>query len=309
MEDDVAQLRSEIAAAQERASRSHVLVVTTLVAVALAAFVAVSFVGYAGFRVARQLRDFEAHLESSRAEQAETEQQLVSELSRHRQELQTLQRASELEQGQVERSQRELYDTYTRLQIVLAEQQDRLEAMRENNQSLQTELEHLNRQLGTLPRVGGTALSTQSTPTQGDVRFSLGETRLSSSPDQGGLFDGANTIRRATTAPVPGHIAIELRPLEGDRLRVGADYELRVELVNRSRRILHIESLDVSWVLGDKRTGGTLDVRRSDVEPQSSALVYTVTGQWSPVQDRGGAYLEATVGLSAGEALSNVLSW
>ena len=38
-------------------------------------------------------------------------------------------------------------------------------------------------------------------------------------------------------------------------------------------------------------------------------LVYAVKGEWSPLQDRGGAYVEATVGLGTGEALTNVLSW
>ena len=309
-EQGLRELRAELEAEKERARRRHLLVVTTLVAVAMAAFGALSFVGYSGFRVARQMSEVDASLESSKLKRAATERELTSELIRHRRELSRLQKATQLEQGEVERSQRELHETYTRVQRVLSEQQDRLDAMRENNSRLQTELEQLNTQLQSLPSRPDSPPSSGEAPSKASrSRFVLGETALLESSDERRLFESASTIRRASSAMVPAHIAIELSPLEDDELRVGVEYELRVHLVNRSRRVLRVESLDLSWVLGERRTGGVLDVAPASIEPKSRTLVYAVKGEWSPLQDRGGASLEATVWLAAGEALKNVLTW
>ena len=98
-------------------------------------------------------------------------------------------------------------------------------------------------------------------------------------------------------------------PLNAEELEVGGEYELRVHLINRSRGTLQVESLDLIWNLGERRTGGAIPIEGAEIEARSRQTVYAVKGEWSPMQDRGGATLEAVIRLAGGDALQTALSW
>jgi hypothetical protein len=65
----------------------------------------------------------------------------------------------------------------------------------------------------------------------------------------------------------------------------------------------------LEWSFQGKNTGGEVPLGADLVEAQKTALLYTLSGQWTEAHADGPVSVTATVTLEGGAQLVNVLSW
>ena len=68
-------------------------------------------------------------------------------------------------------------------------------------------------------------------------------------------------------------------------------------------------SLRIDWSFAGKKTGGDVPLDIAHVGANQSAVLYSVTGRWTPAHEEGPVLLTATLTLEDGERLANTLSW
>ena len=68
-------------------------------------------------------------------------------------------------------------------------------------------------------------------------------------------------------------------------------------------------SLRIDWSFAGKKTGGDVTLDIAHVGANESAVLYSVTGRWTPAHEEGPVLLTATLTLEDGERLANTLSW
>jgi hypothetical protein len=185
-----------------------------------------------------------------------------------------------------------------------------LAALREANEALWGELATQKAELvdSLRDRRPETGLVASPTPAP---RFRLGETQYvdpGSNPNAiKGFVGGDEKIHRANNQPAnPALVVIELTPAD---VGLGDPYRLSIRLVNRSNRPLHASSLRLDWSFQGMNTGGDVPVEVSRIDAQSSALVYSVAGEWTEAHKKSPASVTATLTLDGGARLSNTLRW
>jgi hypothetical protein len=142
------------------------------------------------------------------------------------------------------------------------------------------------------------------------ARFRLGETSYvdpEERPDTiKGFVGGDEKIFRASSPPSkPAHLVIEIDPVG---VRLGEPYRLSVSLVNRSNRAIATRAMRLDWSFQGKNTGGDVPVQVERVEPQETALLYAVSGEWTEAHNQR-AQVTATLTVEEGARFKNVLSW
>ena len=92
-------------------------------------------------------------------------------------------------------------------------------------------------------------------------------------------------------------------------MRLGDSYRLAVRLVNRSNQPLDTDALRLDWSFGGKNTGGAVPLGVARIDARASAVLYQITGRWTPAHEDGPVVVTATLRLQGGELLANSLRW
>jgi hypothetical protein len=122
-----------------------------------------------------------------------------------------------------------------------------------------------------------------------------------------GFIQGNEKIHRANQPPAnPGLLVIEVTP---DGVALGEPYRLSVRLVNRSNRPILPTSLRLDWSFHGMNTGGEVPLEVPRIDAQSSALVYSVSGEWTGAHRESPVSVTATLTVDGGARFSNTLQW
>jgi hypothetical protein len=288
----------EIAELRERLHRYQVYLGVALAVFGAATLASVSLVGIYGYRLSNSLAESEAALAALRQEGASRTDALQKAIDAQQKELAAIREAAFEDLEAIREANR-------RLQSVRDPAKE-LTALREANEALWRELAGQRAEILE-------ALSKREAPEAvraPSSRFQLGETSYvdpqESADEVKGFVRGEEKIFRGSVhASNPALLVIEVEPLQ---VALGEPYRLSVRLVNRSNRALAMRALRLDWSFQGKNTGGTVPVQVGRVEPQETALLYSVTGQWTEAHKER-VRVTATVTVDEGATVSNVLSW
>ncbi len=288
----------EIADLRERLHRYQVYLGAALAFFGIATVAAISLSSIYARRLAKSLSETEATLAGIRAETASRTEALGRALERQQQELAAIRKAANDNLEAMQEANRKLPS--------VRDPAKEFDALREANEALWRALAS---QRAELLDAFGDRGSPPSTPAPVS-RFRLGETSYvdpGEKPDAiKGFVRGEESVHRASALPSnPALLLIEVDPAE---VGLGEAYRLSIRLVNRSNRAISTRSMRLDWSFQGKNTGGDVPVHVARVEAQETALLYSVSGQWTDAhQDR--VTLTATVTVDGGARVSNVLSW
>jgi hypothetical protein len=288
----------ELAELRERLHRYQVYLGVALAVFGIATLAAVSLVGVYGYRLAKSLAETEAALARNREENASRTEELRQAVDEQQKELEAIRKAAvdDLEA---------IRDANRKLQAVRDPAKE-LTALREANEALWRELAGQRAEL-----LEALTDRKASPPVSSPVsRFQLGETSYvdpEERPDEvKGFVKGDETIFRGSAQPAnPALLVIEVNPAG---VSLGEPYQLSVRLVNRSNRAIATRAMRLDWSFQGKNTGGNVPVQVARVEAQETALLYSVSGQWTEAH-RERVRVTATVTVDEGARVSNVLSW
>jgi hypothetical protein len=65
----------------------------------------------------------------------------------------------------------------------------------------------------------------------------------------------------------------------------------------------------LDWSFRGRNTGGDVQVEVDRVDAQATALLYSVSGQWTEAHKDGPVSVTATLTVDGGARVTNVLSW
>lgn len=295
-------LRREISELRQQLRRNQVYLTAALVVIGLGTLVSVGLVAFYGLRLGDQVWQARADISALDSESRIRSKALSLDLGRQQQELAAIRKAANDDLVAIQEAHRKIASIRDPLKD--------LEALREANQALWAEL--ASQRTDILD-----ALEQDPAPVAGNVpeasneRFRLGETAFfdpSYRPGElKGFVKGDNDVHQAFTLPSnPAHLLIELSPSE---VRLGQPYELAVRLVNRSNKTLDANLLRLDWSFGGKNTGGAVPLGVLRINPRDSAVLYHMSGKWTPAHEEGPVVVTATLTLDGGERLANSLSW
>jgi hypothetical protein len=273
-----------------------------LVVIGLGTLVSVGLVGFYGLRLGKQVWEVRADITTLDAESRTRSKALSLDLGRQQQELTAIRKAANDDLVAIQEAHRKIAS--------IRDPHQELTALREANQALWSELasqradilEALEENPPPVPVNG---------PEEDDARFHLGETAYYDPRYQPGelkgFIKGDENVQEAFTLPGnPAHLLIELSPRE---VQLGQPYELAIRLVNRSNKTLDANGLRLDWSFGGKNTGGVVPLGVLRIDPRGSAVLYEVSGQWTPAHEEGPVVVTATLTLGGGEQLANSLRW
>ncbi len=288
----------ELSDLRERLRRHQVYLVAALALFGTVTLVAIGLVSLYGFRLSKSLSETEATLTELREETTAETEGLERGLQRQQQELTAIRKAANDELEAMREANRKLQS--------VRDPAKELTALREANEALWQELASQRAEL--LGALGGREGEASQAPLS---RFRLGETSYVDPAERPeairGFIKGDEKVFRASTLPTnPALLIIEVQPEE---VALGEAYRLSVRLVNQSNRSIVPRSMRLDWSFQGRNTGGDVPVGVGRVDAQETALLYSVSGQWTEAHKAGPVRVTATLTVDGGAQVSNVLSW
>jgi hypothetical protein len=291
----------ELAELRQRIHRYQVYLGAALAVFGIATLAAIGLVSLYGFRLAKSLSETEAAVTELKDQTASRTEELGRGLARQEQELTAIRKAANDDLEAMQEANRKLQS--------VRDPANELTALREANEALWQELASQRAEL--LEAFGdrdGDPAAAAPAPVS---RFRLGDTSYvdpGERPDAiKGFVKGDEKVFRASALPSnPAVLVIEVDP---EKVALGEAYRLSVRLVNQSNRSIVPRSLRLDWSFQGRNTGGDVPVSVDRVEAQKTALLYSVSGQWTESHKDGPVSVTATVTVDGGARLSNVLSW
>ena len=292
----MSKLEQEIAELRAQLRRNHVYLVVALSAIGLSALVSVGLVGYYGWRLGDQMRELQRDVSAVNEDSHMRTRALSLDLARQQRELTAIRNAATQDLLAIQEAHRKIAS--------IRDPKKELAALREANQALWSQLATQRADLLDAIEERDPSESTQLIESP-ERRFRLSETAFEDPTVAAGEVRGFvvedEKVHRATALPAnPAHLLIELSP---DKVALGQSYELEVRLVNRSNHALDAMSLRLDWSFAGKKTGGNVPLDTARVGARESAVLYSVTGRWTPAHEEGPVILTATLTLQDGERL------
>ena len=298
----MSKLEQEIAELRGQLRRNHVYLVVALSVIGLSALVSVGLVGFYGWRLGDQMWELQRDVSAVNEDSHTRTRALSLDLARQQRELTAIRNAATRELTAIQEAHRKIAS--------IRDPKRELAALREANQALWSAL--ATQRANLLDAIEERDPEESSLLIESpEKRFRLGETLFEdptvAASEVRGFIVEDEKVHRVTALPAnPAHLLIELSP---DRFALGQSYELEVRLVNRSNRALGATSLRIDWSFAGKKTGGDVTLDIAHVGANESAVLYSVTGRWTPAHEEGPVLLTATLTLEDGERLANTLSW
>ncbi len=298
----MSKLEQEIAELRGQLRRNHVYLVVALSVIGLSALVSVGLVGFYGWRLGDQMWELQRDVSAVNEDSHTRTRALSLDLARQQRELTAIRNAATRELTAIQEAHRKIAS--------IRDPKRELAALREANQALWSAL--ATQRANLLDAIEERDPEESSLLIESpEKRFRLGETLFEdptvAASEVRGFIVEDEKVHRVTALPAnPAHLLIELSP---DRVALGQSYELEVRLVNRSNRALGATSLRIDWSFAGKKTGGDVTLDIAHVGANESAVLYSVTGRWTPAHEEGPVLLTATLTLEDGERLANTLSW
>jgi hypothetical protein len=298
----LSKLEQEIAELRGQLRRNHVYLVVALSVIGLSALVSVGLVGFYGWRLGDQMWELQRDVSAVNEDSHARTRALSLDLARQQRELTAIRNAATRDLTAIQEAHSKIAS--------IRDPKKELTALREANQALWSAL--ATQRANLLDAIEERDPEESSLLIESpETRFRLGETLFEDPTVAAGEVRGFivedEKVHRATSLPAnPAHLLIELSP---DRVALGQSYELEVRLVNRSNRALGATSLRIDWSFAGKKTGGDVPLDIAHVGANESAVLYSVTGRWTPAHEEGPVILTATLTLKDGERLANTLSW
>ena len=298
----MSKLEQEIAELRGQLRRNHVYLVVALSAIGLSALVSVGLVGFYGWRLGDQMWELQRDVSAVNEDSHARTRALSLDLARQQRELTAIRNAATRDLTAIQEAHGKIAS--------IRDPKKELAALREANQALWSAL--ATQRANLLDAIEERDPEESSLLIESpETRFRLGETLFEDSTVAAGEVRGFivedEKVHRATSLPAnPAHLLIELSPA---RVALGQSYEIEVRLVNRSNRALGATSLRIDWSFAGKKTGGDVPLDIAHVGANESAVLYSVTGRWTPAHEEGPVILTATLTLKDGERLANTLSW
>jgi hypothetical protein len=292
----------ELAEVRERLHRYQVYLVAALAVFGTATLAAIGLVSLYGFRLAKSLSETEATLAALKEQTAAQNEELGRDLARQDHDLTAIRKAAVEDLEAMREANRKLQS--------VRDPAKELTALRDANEALWQELASQKAELleafGDREGEAGVAISPPSVS-----RFRLGETSYvdpGEHPDAiKGFVKGDEKVFRASALPSnPALLVIEVDP---EKVALGEAYRLSVRLVNQSNRSIVPRSMRLDWSFQGRNTGGDVPMEVDRVEAQKTALLYSVSGQWTEAHKEGPVSVTATVTVDGGARVSNILSW
>ena len=298
----MSKLEQEIAELRGQLRRNHVYLVVALSVIGLSALVSVGLVGFYGWRLGDQMWKLQRDVSAVNEDSHTRTRALSLDLARQQRELTAIRTAATRDLTAIQEAHRKIAS--------IRDPKNELAALREANQALWYKLATQRADLLDAIEERDPSESSQLIESP-EKRFRLGETLFEDPTVAGGGVRGFiiedEKVHRATALPAnPAHLLIELRP---DKVALGQSYELEVRLVNRSNHALDATSLRLDWSFAGKKTGGAVPLDIAHVDARESAVLYSVSGRWTPAHEEGPVILTVTLTLKDGERLANSLSW
>ena len=293
-------LRREIAELRSQLRKNHVYLTAALALIGLGTLVAVGLVALYGLRLGGQVWEVRADIGDLDAESRTRSKALSLDLARQQRELDAIRKAAGDDLLAIQEAHRKIAS--------IRDPRHELSALREANEALWTELAGQRADL----LVALNEREVQASEPVGTAeRFSLGETSFIDprhKPDViKGFVKGDKEVYQAyVLRGRPAHLLIELSPRE---VRLGDRYRLAVRLVNRSNQPLDTDTLRLDWSFGEKNTGGAVPLGVRHIAAHASAVLYQMSGRWTPAHEDGPVVVTATLKLHGGELLANSLRW
>jgi hypothetical protein len=300
LNDDI-DVRRELSNLRQQLRRYQVSLGWALVVFGIGTLVSLALTAFYAFRLASTVTETRAGLaELERKTEAQLED-LTRGVVRQQDELAAIRNAATEDLQAIREAQRRL-----------AEVQDPardLTALRDANRALWNALAHQRAEL--LEELESReTVPVPPAPATPAPRFRLDATSYVEPGEPGqvkGFVPGEQKIHRASALPSnPALLLIELLP-EG--IRPGEPYRLSVRLVNQSNRPIVPSSLRLDWSFDGMNTGGSVALGVDRIEPQKSALLHAVDGDWTEAHQAGKVRVTATLTLDDGARLSNSLHW
>ena len=298
----MSELEQEIAELRGQLRRNHVYLVVALSVIGLSALVSVGLVGFYGWRLGDQMWELQRDVSAVNEDSHTRTRALSLDLARQQRELTAIRNAATRDLTAIQEAHRKIAS--------IRDPKTELAALREANQALWSAL--ATQRANLLDALEERDPEESSLLIESpEKRFRLGETLFEdptvAASEVRGFIVEDEKVHRVTALPAnPAHLLIELSP---DRVALGQSYELEVRLVNRSNRALGATSLRIDWSFAGKKTGGDVPLDIAHVGANQSAVLYSVTGRWTPAHEEGPVILTATLTLEDGERLANTLSW
>ncbi len=288
----------EIAELRARVHRYQVYLGLALAVFGIATLSAILLVSVAGYRLAKGLSEVEATVAALEEDTASRTEELGRGLERQQRELAAIRQAASDDLEAMREANRKLQS--------VRDPAKELTALREANAALWHALASQRAEL--LEAFGDRDLPASPPPPVS--RFRLGETSYvepGEKPDGiKGFVKGDEKVHLATRRPSsPALLLIEIAPQE---IALGEAYRLSVRLVNRSNRSIATRSMRLDWSFQGRNTGGDVPIEVETVEPQETALLYSVSGLGTEAHKER-VRVTATVTVDGGARISNVLSW
>ena len=289
---------AELAELRERLHRYQVALGAALAGFGVATLVALGLVSLYSHRTAKSLSETEADLATLAEQNMARAEALERDLARQQQELTAIRKAANDELEAMREANRKLSS--------VRDPAKELTALREANEALWREL--ASQRVELLQSFGSREAPA---PALSVSRFRLGETTYVDPKDRPdgikGFVKGDEKVFRGSSGPSnPALLVIEVEP---EAVVIGEAYRLSVRLVNRSNRSIAPRSLRLDWSFRGRNTGGDVPVVVDRVEPQETALLYSVSGQWTETHQDGAVSVAATLTVDDGARVSNTLSW
>jgi hypothetical protein len=293
--------KREVQELREKIHRYQITLVSALALFGVATLAAIALVSLYGFRLARSVSETESTLADLRSTTEKRTEDLERAVLRQQQELTAIRKAANDELEAMREANRKLQS--------VRDPGKELSALREANEALWRELASQRKEL--LDAFGGRESESGAAPQSSRSRFRLGETTYfdpAERPDAiKGFVKGDEKVYRASTLPSnPAVLLIEVHPEE---VVLGEPYRLSVRLVNRSNRSINPRSMKLEWSFQGKNTGGDVPVEVNRVAAQETALLYSVSSEWTEAHLLRPVSVAATVTVDGGAQVRNVLSW
>lgn len=306
----------EILALRQQVQRLRLYLGVSLAVLGIGTLVSLGLVGFYGVRLAERLAEAEEKINKVDDTASVRAEQMRRELLAQGAEIIALRKSAADDLEAVREAQRKL--------AAVRDPAKELAALREANEALWSELASQKVKLLDSLRdrkpdaalaspvpVPAPAPALASAPAASASRFRLSDTTYvdpANDPNAiKGFIPGDRKIHRANNLPAkPALVIIEVTPVD---VGLGQPYRLSVRLVNRSNRPINATSLRLDWSFQGMNTGGEVPVDVSRIDPQSSALVYSVAGEWTDAHQDSPVSVTATLTVDGGARLSNTLQW
>jgi hypothetical protein len=301
--NDDSDVRRELSDLRQRLRRYQVYLGAALSVFGIGTLVSLALTGFYGFRLASTVAETRDSFEALDRKTEARLEDLTRGVVRQQDELDAIRKTATEDLEAIREAQR-------RLSEVRDPARD-LTALRDANGALWTALANQRAEL--LEELEAREAATPPAPAAeaSRSRFRLGATSYvdpkEAGPEVKGFVPGEQKIHRASTLPPnPALLLIDLVP---ERIRPGEPYRLSVRLVNQSNHAIVPSSLRLDWSFRGMNTGGDVALGVERIDPQQSALLHAVSGDWTEAHQAGGVRVTATLTLDDGARLSNSLHW